>query len=86
MFKIHEHVGTGRFFIIPPNELLSKNKSHCLEASLMGMSLVDYYTYLRKTYRSARLTVYKTFLSYSLSAADAKNLIGKLNKEYKRVK
>lgn len=86
MFKIHNHIGTEQYFIIPPNELFSKNHSHVVEAALLGMDVLEYYSFLKRTYRSVRLRVYKNFISFSLSKAAATNLMLKLNKAYRLVK
>lgn len=86
MFKIHAHYGTDRYFLIPPTGYLAKRTPHMIEASLFNMEAVEYFQYLKKTYPSIRLTKYKTFISYSMNEKDAKKLMNKLNKQFKKVK
>ena len=86
MFKIHAHYGTKRYFLIPPTGYLAKRIPHMIEATLLGMEMVEYFEYLKRTYPSIRLTKYSTFLSYSMNETDARKLMNKLNREFKKVK
>lgn len=86
MFKVHKYYGTQRYFIIPPTGYLANRTPHSIEASLMGLSFEDYYKYIKNTFRSARLTVYPTFISYSLNYSDADKHMKNLNKLFKKVK
>lgn len=85
MYKKHSAMNDGNFFIIPPTGILKLTNSHKDEAVLLGKSLVDYFTEI-KTYKSAKLTVYPTFISYSMNEADAHKHMLKLNRAYKKLK
>lgn len=86
MFKIHNHYGTERYFLIPPTGYLAKRTPHMIEATLLGKDMVEYFAYLKKTYPSVRLTKYSSFLSYSMNKKDAQKLMNKLNAKFKKVK
>jgi len=86
MFKIHNFHGTERYFLIPPFGYLGRKTAHSIEAQLMGMEFVEYFSYLKKQYPSIRLRRYSTFLTYSANKKDATKIANNLNKRFRKVK
>jgi hypothetical protein len=86
MFKIHSYYSTNKYFLIPPTGYLANHSAHGFEMQLMNMQPVEYYRYIKQTYKSAELQVYPTFLSYTLNKSDAEKHMKKLNKLFKNVK
>lgn len=85
MYKLHQPFDDGRYIVLAPIEWLGKAKPHMTEAKLLGKTFKEFYEYIA-TFKSARLTTYPNYISYSMEERDAKKLLSQLNKLYKATK